>query len=261
MIYVVAGAFGFLGAFAAHDLATQTLRDAPLRPYAGTCPRCGTRRGWLKWTCPSCSRRIGRELILALVGALIAIGFARTLGATWSLVPYLGFLLLTLALGITDIDAFRIVDRLNLRGTAILAGMLAIAAVLDGSVPELGRAALGALAYFAGSNVMFILAGGKGFGYGDVKLSVQLGLFTAYLSWGTLGWAVLITALLGGLASMVVIAIGAVAKSRAKRKAPEGESVSLRDVMKTELPYGPAMIAGAWAAIILVGLGAIPIPT
>lgn len=261
MIYVVAGAFCFLGAFAAHDLATQTLRDVPLRPYAGTCPRCGSQRGWLTWTCPTCSRRIGRELILALVAALVAIGFARTLGATWSLVAYLGFLLLTLALGITDIDAFRIVDRLNLRGTAILAAILGVAALLDGSLPELGRAGLGALAYFGGSNLMFILAGGKGFGYGDVKLSVQLGLFTAYLSWGTLGWAVLITALLGGFASVVVIAIGTVAKSRARRKAPEGETVSLRDVMKTELPYGPAMIAGAWAAIILVGLGAIPIPT
>ena len=200
-------------------------------------------------------------MILALLGMMVAVGFAETIGARWSLIPYLGFLLLTLALGVTDLDAFRIVDRLNLRGTAILAAGLAIAAILDGSIPELGRAFLGALAYFGGSNLMFILAGGKGFGYGDVKLSVQLGLFTAYLSWGTLGWAVLITALLGGLVSLVVIAIGMVAKSRAKRQVAAGETVSIRDVMKTELPYGPAMIAGAWAAIILVGLGAIPIPT
>jgi leader peptidase (prepilin peptidase)/N-methyltransferase len=204
---------------------------------------------------------VGRELIFALVGTLAAVGFAGTIGASWSLVPYLGFLLLTLALAITDIDAFRIVDRLNLRGTAILAAGLGLTAVLDGSIPELGRAALGALAYFAGTNVMFFLAGGRGFGYGDVKLSVQLGLFTAYLSWGTLGWAVFITALLGGLASVVVIAIGMVAKSRAKRRASAGESVSIRDVMKAELPYGPPMIVGAWTAIILVGLGAIPIPT
>jgi prepilin signal peptidase PulO-like enzyme (type II secretory pathway) len=31
--------------------------------------------------------------------------------------------------------------------------------------------------------------------------------------------------------------------------------------MRTEVPYGPAMILGAWAAIILAGLGAFPIPT
>ena len=261
MIHVVAGAFGFLGALAAHDLATQTLRDLPLRPLAGTCPRCGHQRGWLKRTCPSCSRRVNREPVLALVGIVVAVGFVETIGTTWSLIPYLGFLVLTLALGVTDIDAFRIVDRLNLKGTLILAVGLGAAAVLDGSIPDIGRGALGALAYFGGSNLMFLLAGGKGFGYGDVKLSVQLGLFTAYLSWGSLGWAVLITALLGGLVSIVVLSVGLVVKTRARRRASRDENVSIRDVMKTELPYGPAMIVGAWAAIALVGLGAIPIPT
>jgi prepilin signal peptidase PulO-like enzyme (type II secretory pathway) len=261
VIYVVAGAFGFLGAFAAHDLATQTLRDLPLRPFAGTCPRCGHQRGWTAASCPECSRGIWRELALAVVGLLVALGFAQTVGATWALIPYLGFLTLTLALGVTDIDAFRIVDRLNLRGTAILAILLALAAVLDGSIPELGRGALGALAYFGGSNLMFFLAGGKGFGYGDVKLSVQLGLFTAYLSWGTLGWAVLITALFGGLVSIVVLLVAMVVRMRSRRTGEEGQDSSIRDAMKAELPYGPAMIIGAWSAIILVGLGAIPIPT
>jgi leader peptidase (prepilin peptidase)/N-methyltransferase len=204
---------------------------------------------------------MGRELVLALAGMLVAVGFAETIGVNWALVPYLGFLILTLALGVTDIDAFRIVDRLNLRGTAILAAVLALAAVLDGSVAELGRGGLGALAYFGGSNLMFLLAGGKGFGYGDVKLSVQLGLFTAYLSWGTLAWSVLITALLGGLVSVVVLMVGLVARARARRKSTGDQSISIRDVMRAELPYGPAMIAGAWTAIILVGLGAIPIPT
>ncbi|MEX1124838.1 MAG: A24 family peptidase [Acidimicrobiia bacterium] len=261
MIYVVAGAFGFLGALAAHDLATQTLRDLPLRPLSGTCPKCGHQRGWLKRTCPNCSRSISREMVLALAGVGVAVGFAETVGATWPLIPYLGFLILTLALGVTDIDAFRIVDRLNLRGTAILTAGLGVAAFVDGSIPELGRAALGAFAYFGGSNLMFLLAGGKGFGYGDVKLSVQLGLFTAYLSWGTLGWAVVITTLLGGLASIIVLSLGLVAKTRARRSAPQDQNISIRDVMKTELPYGPAMILGSWVAIILVGLGAIPIPT
>jgi prepilin signal peptidase PulO-like enzyme (type II secretory pathway) len=261
VIYVVAGAFGFLGAVAAHDLAIQTLRELSLRPFAGTCPRCGHQRGWFTIVCPNCSRRISRELLLALVGIVVAVGFAETIGASWSLIPYLGFLTLTLALGVTDIDAFRIVDRLNLRGTAILAAALAAAAILDGSVPELARAGLGALAYFGGSNLMFLLAGGKGFGYGDVKLSVQLGLFTVYLSWGALGWAVLITALLGGLVSVVVLIVGVIARTRARRRPDGDKSVSIRDVMKAELPYGPAMIVGAWTAIILVGLGAIPIPT
>ena len=124
----------------------------------------------------------------------------------------------------------------------------------------MGRGLLGALAYFAGSNLVFFLAGGRGFGYGDVKLSVQLGLFTAYISWGTLGWAVMITAVLGALLSLVVLGVGAVARAKARRQ--EGSVGStLKQVMKTELPYGPVMIVGAWVALALAGLGAFPLPT
>jgi leader peptidase (prepilin peptidase)/N-methyltransferase len=175
------------------------------------------------------------------------------------LVAYLGFLTLTIALGVTDIDDFRIVDRLNLRGTLALTVALGLASLADGALPAMGRGLLGALAYFVGSNLVFLLAGGRGFGYGDVKLSVQLGVFTAYLSWGTLGWAVFLTALIGGLISFGVLGAG-LATSARRRRAGEAET-SVRDVMKTEVPYGPAMILGAWLAIVLAGLGAFDLPT
>lgn len=200
-----------------------------------------------------------RESFLALFGVVVAIGFANTIGAEWALIPYLGFLLLTIALGITDIDAFRIVDRLNIPGTAILVLGLGAASLADGNLGEWGRGLLGGLAYFAGTNVLFLLVRGRGFGYGDVKLSVQLGVFTAYLSWGTLGWAVFLTALIGGLISFGVLGAG-LATSARSRRAGKAET-AMRDVMKTEVPYGPAMILGAWLAIVLAGLGAFDLPT
>jgi leader peptidase (prepilin peptidase)/N-methyltransferase len=92
-----------------------------------------------------------------------------------------------------------------------------------------------------------------------VKLSVQLGVFTSYLSWGTLGWAVFLTALIGGLLSIAVLAAG-MANGARRRRAGENDT-SIRGVMKTEVPYGPAMILGAWLAIILAGLGAFELPT
>ena len=260
MIEVIAGVLGFLGALAAHDLAIQALRELPLRPMAGTCRRCGHGRGWLAFSCQVCSQRVGRELPLALIGAAMGVAFANTIGANWALLPYLGFLTLTLALGVTDLDDFRIVDRLNIRGTAVLAVTLALASLADGTLPAMGRGLLGALAYFAGSNLVFFLAGGRGFGYGDVKLSAQLGLFTAYVSWGTLGWAVMITAVIGALLSFGVLGVGLVARTRARRKA-EGEGSTVKEVMQTELPYGPAMILGAWISLTLAGLGAFPLPT
>lgn len=259
MIHILAGAFGFLGALIAHDLAAQALADQPLRPLVGTCPRCGTNRGWLRARCTSCQRRIGREALFTLVGVAVAVGFANTLGPVWALLPYLGFLCLSLALGITDIDAFRIVDRLNLRGTALVVGLLGLAALADGTETAFLRALLGGLAYFAGTNLVFLVAKGQGFGYGDVKLSALLGVFTAYISWGALGWAVFLTALVGGLLSLAVLAAGLLARARAEQA--DGSASSIRDTMRAELPYGPAMILGSWTAIVLAGLGAFPLPT
>jgi leader peptidase (prepilin peptidase)/N-methyltransferase len=202
---------------------------------------------------------VGRELLVVLVGVVLGLAFAETLGPVWALVPFLGFLGLTLALGITDIDAFRIVDRLNLRGTLLLVGLLGVAAIADGTEDGFVRALLGGAAFFVATNLIYIVVKGQGFGYGDVKLSAQLGVFTTYISWGALGWSVFLTAFLGGLLSVVVLVVGLA--NRARQKRAGGPESTIREAMRTELPYGPAMIVGSWLAIALAGLGAFPIPT
>lgn len=242
MTVVLSGAFGLILGMAAHDLAIQSLDDKQrLRPFLGTCPTCGTERRLRRAVCPSCATRGWRELAVVLATGLVAAGLANTLGLSWTLLPYLGFVLLTSALLVTDLKALRIVDRLNLPGTLILAVLLAAASLVTGSIDALVRAALGGLAYFAGTLLMFVVVRGRGFGAGDVKLSFQLGLFTAYISWGTLGWAVFSTAMIGG-----VLALGLLVLGRAGRN--------------TELPYGPPMILGAWLSLVLAGLGAFPVP-
>ena len=243
MTTVLVGLLGFGLGLAAHDLAIQGLtEDRLLRPLSGTCPNCGHGRGWLRLMCPQCGRSISREPLVAVVSALVAVGFANTIGIAWPLVPYFGFLLLSMALLVTDLEEFRIVDRLNLRGSAVLVVGLGISALIDGSLDSLWRGLLGAVAYFAGAAALWLMVRGRGFGAGDVKLAPQLGLFAAFVSWGTLGWAVFATALIGG-----VIALGMIALGAAK--------------MKTELPYGPPMVIGAWMAIVMAGIGAFPIPT
>lgn len=180
-------------------------------------------------------------MVVAVTSAGTALVFGRTVGFGWELIAYLAFLLLTMALLVTDLESFRIVDRLNLRGTALTFGLLVVAAVVTESFEALLRGVGGAAAYFAGASLLFILVRGRGFGAGDVKLAVQLGLFTAYLGWSVLGWAVFGTAMIGGVVALFLVLSGSAGR-------------------KTELPYGPPMILGAWAAIAMVGVGAIPVP-
>lgn len=231
----LAGVVGFALALAAHDLAIQALDDdRPLRPFVGICPRCGDSRGWYRLRCKRCGRPVAREVVVALAASLAAAGFIDTIGLRWALLAYAGFLMLSSALLVSDLEAFRIVDRLNLPGSAFLAVSLVAVALADGASTALLRALLGAAAYFGGALVLWLVVRGQGFGAGDVKLAPQLGLFTAYVSWGTLGWAVFTTALLGGVFGLVMMLVG-------------------RAGMKTELPYGPPMILGAWSAIAGAG--------
>lgn len=242
MTYLVVGVVGFLLGLAAHDLAIQSLSDdTPLRPFMGVCRVCGHNRGWFHGRCQVCGTAIGREPIVALVSAAVAAGFLLTVGPDWELIPYLGFLLLTMALIVTDLEQFRIVDRVNIPGTVVLAVVLLTGSAITGEWSSLLRGLGGGLAYFAGASIVFMVARGRGFGAGDVKLAVQLGMFTAYLGWSVLGWAVFSTALIGGVVALVLVLAGAANR-------------------KTELPYGPPMILGAWTAIVMVGVGAIPIP-
>lgn len=232
-----------LAGLASHDLAVDGLTDdRKLRPLAGSCPRCGHARGWLSLRCPNCDRSIRREPLIALVSTGVAVGFYNTLGPSPVLIAYLGFLLLTMALVVTDLDEFRIVDRLNLRGSAILGVALALAALLAGDLDALLRGLLGAAAYFGGATLLWLLARGRGFGAGDVKLAPILGLYTAYISWGVLGQAVFATALIGGLIAIILIIFG-------------------RAGWKSELPYGPPMVLGAWLAILLAGIGSSTLPS
>lgn len=243
MTVVLVGAVGFLIGLVSHDAALQSLDDTtPLRPGAGVCSKCGHPRGWLRIRCPSCGTAPARQIIVALAAAAVALGFFHTVGLSFELVAYMAFLALSTALVVTDLASFRIVDRLNLRGTATLAVLLLVAGAASGSWEALLRALGGAAAYFAGASLLFIAVRGRGFGAGDVKLAVQLGLFTAYLGWSVLGWAVFATAVIGGAVALILIVFG-----KASRE--------------TELPYGPPMILGAWTAIVMVGVGAIPIPS
>ena len=146
------------------------------------------------------------------------------------LLPYLAMVAVTSILIVTDLDHFRIPNRILYPGTAACFALLVLGVALDPGQGSIFRALAGAGIYFGLLFLVFAAARGEGFGFGDVKLAALLGLFTAFDNYRVLAWALIITAVLGASPAVVLLAMG------------QGR--------KTSIPYGPPLILGAWGAII-----------
>ena len=121
--------------------------------------------------------------------------------------------------------------RVVLPELAVGKALLLLPAVADGAWDALLRAVLGAAALFAVYLALALVSPG-GLGMGDVKLAALVGL---YLGW--LGWAAVVLGALAGFVVQAVVALGLLATRR----------IGLRG----ELPFGPAMLAGA--AVVIGG--------
>lgn len=205
------------------------------------CPGCGHAiRGRdnipvLSWVllhgrCRDCGMAISWRYPLVEAGTAGLFGAtAALLGAVWVLPAYLWFAAVTITLVLTDLDHHRIPNRILYPGTAVAVILLAAGAGLDGAWPAYGRALLGGVADFGFFFVLALVARG-GFGFGDVKLAFLLGTFAAYRSWEALVASVFLAFLIGGGVAVVLLV-----RRRAGR----------RDM----IPFGPALVVGAWIAI------------
>jgi leader peptidase (prepilin peptidase)/N-methyltransferase len=216
-----------------------------IRP-GSACPQCGAPIrprdnipvvSWLllRARCRECGTAISARypLVEAATAALFAVA-AVVIGADWVLVAYWWFAAVTLTLVLTDLDHHRIPNRILLPGILVgavllLAGALADGEGAGGGIDAYLRALGGASAYFAFLFVVALAARG-GFGFGDVKLAFLLGLFCAYRSWEVLVVAVFLAFLIGGVVALVLLLTG-------------------RRGRKEAIPFGPALVAGAYLAI------------
>lgn len=149
----------------------------------------------------------------------------------WLLLPaYLVVAAVSIVLLITDIDHKLIPNRVLYPATAIAIGLLVVGAVAESRTDRLWPALIGGAGYFAALFVVYLVARG-GFGFGDVKLAFLLGAVTAFQSQRTVLLAVFFTGVIGGIPAIVLL-------------------VSRRAKGSDEMPYGPPMLAGAWAALV-----------
>ncbi|TLM73338.1 prepilin peptidase [Pseudarthrobacter sp. NamB4] len=128
-----------------------------------------------------------------------------------------------------------------------VAGVLLLAAAFaatGGSTEQAAAAPLGGLVALpvlrvvAGSAILWVfyfilrMVYPPGMGFGDVKLAGVLGMYLGYLGWGHLFAGTFLAFLLGGLWSLGLLA-------------------ARKGTLKSSIPFGPFMLAGAAAAMLL----------
>ena len=149
----------------------------------------------------------------------------------WAYLPaYLVFGAATLALALIDLDHRLIPNRLLFPSIGVALTLLTVGALIDGSGLRLLRGVSGGVVYFG-----FLLAvaflSRSGFGMGDVKLALLLGLFLTFVGWDVLLVGMVLAILLGGVASVLLLVF-----SERSRKA--------------KFAYGPYLVVGAWMGVI-----------
>jgi len=205
-------------------IGTAVNRSAARYPWPGSWSVAG-----LIGAGPQAVRPPVLELVSA--GALAAVGLR--FGWSPDLPAWSWFVALGLLLSVIDLREQLIPNRLLIPGTAVTVALLTLAAAVGDDWSGLWRAVAAGAVGFAVLLGM-ALAAPAGLGMGDVKLAALLGLV---LGW--LGWPALLTGLFLGFVLQAVLGLVLLAVGRAGRR--------------TELPFGPALVAGALIAALVSG--------
>ena len=222
-------------------------------PPRSACAECGAPfppgpAGWVRVRagCPSCGARLGPPTWLTTTAGALTSGVlgwaldptaaagARATAAGWLVL--IAFLLAGAAgvlLGAIDMACLRLPDLIvgPVFGVALLLLGAAAAVVGTSAAATALLRALAAAVVLSGVYLLLALLPGANLGLGDVKLCALLGLLLGWLGWD----AVLLGALLPHLIN-APLALALLATGRAGRR--------------TELPLGPALLAGALLAVV-----------
>lgn len=238
-VQVFAVVYGLAAAWVAQLLIERVPMGESLRGPL-RCPTCAAplplaaRFPLLSWIvrrrrCHACGVALGmRQAGLELICVLLSLEVLSAPLPGLTVMPWLLFVPIGVALAFIDLGHKRLPDALTLPAAAGALVLLAIDAVLHG-LPGLAHAVVGAIALFLLYLLMNLLSRG-GMGMGDVKLALSIGALTGYLGWVYSTGATMIAFLIGGVVSAVLLA-------------------SRRTDRKATIPFGPFMIVGAFASL------------
>ena len=177
----------------------------------------------LRGKCRECGTSISiRYPMVELATAALFVAGALRFGASWDLPAYLVLFASLLAITAIDLELYIIPNRIVYPTIAIALPLLALAAAAQHRWEPLQHALIGGAGAWTVLLVAHIASGGRGMGFGDVRLAFILGLFLGLFLGFALGSVV-------GLALM-----GLRLRSR-----------------KDHIPFGPFLAGGTVLAIFV----------
>jgi leader peptidase (prepilin peptidase)/N-methyltransferase len=243
LLLPVAGVFGLvIGSFLNVVIARVPAGESVVHP-GSRCPKCGAPiaardnvpvLSWLllrgRGRC--CGAPISvRYPLVELVTGLAFAGVTAWTGLGWRLPAFLFLAALSITLAVIDLDTFRLPFWLVAPAYPVAMVLLGAASLAERDRGSAVRALIGAAALWAFYRLLHAVYPG-GMGYGDVRLAGVLGLYLGWLGWDRLIVGAFLGFLVGGLGGAVLLGLR-------------------RTSLKSEIPYGPYLLAGAWLGVFL----------
>jgi leader peptidase (prepilin peptidase)/N-methyltransferase len=245
MLLLTCGLFGLvIGSFLNVVIWRVPRHESVVSP-GSHCPGCDTALSplenvpvvsWvaLRGRCRHCGTRISpRYPLVELLTAGLWVAMGARFGASWDLPPYLVLVSGLVALSLIDLDHFLLPNRVLYPTGIAMTALFGLAAILDDATDDLLRALLCGLVAFLVFFAIHVISP-RGMGFGDVRLSLVLGVALGWLSWRHVYLGLFLGFLLGAVVGVALIATG----------------VRTR---KDHVPFGPFLAAGAVIAILAGG--------
>lgn len=195
------------------------------------CEECGSRLSLVMAHCSTNHHRQPWYTIGVPIVTAVVFGVVGATTPTLAVLPaYLVFAATMVTLTVTDLQTKLIPNRILGPATAAAAALLVLGGLATQNYTAIGHAAIGGFAYFGSLFVLAFIARGA-LGFGDVKMSFIIGLFTGYISLGSVLVAGVGAFIIGGLYSAVLI-------------------VTKRSSRKDMIPFGPFMTSAGIVAIV-----------
>jgi leader peptidase (prepilin peptidase)/N-methyltransferase len=180
-----------------------------------------------------------RTVLVSVLSTVVFGAIGYRLGAypagRYALPAFLVLAAAGITLAVIDLDVRRLPDAITLPAYPVIAVLLTGASLLTdttrGALDTLGRAALSGLAALLLYGLLSLPRSSQ-LGFGDVKLAGLLGLALGWLSWSALASGLVLGFGYGALYAVVLLA-------------------TRRAGWRSRVPFGPAMLAGAFTAVLV----------